>query len=249
MENKELLNEERYQKTNKGLFFAGFGLIILGVIVFMVMFIPKILSNTKVNKEQLKQQLEELKPQLESRYNELKAKGITESWDYKDKEGYEMEQINNALDPSLSTCESISTYSDHETTHEYCKIKAQIHDADSSFSNGRIMFSLVPALMILMPCLAIGGMLILTSKRRNITAYYMQQTMPVAQEGMEKMAPTIGKVGATVAKEMAPVYGEIAKEIGKGIKEGIKDEDSKCPECGRDVKKDAKFCDNCGKKI
>ena len=223
-ENKEFLNEEKYQKTSKRLFFAGILLIIFGVVVFVITFVPKIVSNNKVNTEQLKQQLEELKPQLESRYNELKAKGVTESWDYKDKEGYEMEQIDNALDPSLSTCDSVSTYSDHETTHEYCKIKAQIHDANSSSSNGRIMFSLVPSLMILMPCLAIGGMLILTSKRRNITAYYMQQTIPVAQEGIEKMAPTIGKVSSSDAKEMAPVYGEIAKEIGKGIKEGMKDE-------------------------
>lgn len=41
--------------------------------------------------------------------------------------------------------------------------------------------------------------------------------MPVAQEGIEKMAPTIGKVEA-----------EVAKGISKGIKEGQKEaEDSK----------------------
>ena len=41
---------------------------------------------------------------------------------------------------------------------------------------------------------------------------------------IEKMAPTIGKVGGEIAKNMAPVYGEIAKEISKGIKEGLKEE-------------------------
>ena len=35
--------------------------------------------------------------------------------------------------------------------------------------------------------------------------------MPIAQEEMKKMAPTIGKTGASIAKEMAPAYGEIAK--------------------------------------
>ena len=35
------------------------------------------------------------------------------------------------------------------------------------------------------------------------------------------MAPTAGKVGKTIAKEMAPAYGEFAKEIAKGIKEGL----------------------------
>ena len=41
------------------------------------------------------------------------------------------------------------------------------------------------------------------------------------------MAPTIGKAGASIAKEMAPIYGDIAKEIGKGIKEGLKEGDNK----------------------
>lgn len=50
--------------------------------------------------------------------------------------------------------------------------------------------------------------------RREITAYGVQQIMPVAQEGIEKMAPTIGKAGE-----------EIAKGISKGIKEGMKDEE------------------------
>ena len=76
--------------------------------------------------------------------------------------------------------------------------------------------------------------------QRQIFAYMAQQQMPIAQERIEKMAPTVGKAGAsmlkemapvytetakTVAKEMAPVYGETAKEIAKGIKEGLKEED------------------------
>lgn len=47
--------------------------------------------------------------------------------------------------------------------------------------------------------------------RREITAYTTQQVMPVAQEGIEKMTPTISKAS-----------GQIAKEISKGIKEGLK---------------------------
>lgn len=57
--------------------------------------------------------------------------------------------------------------------------------------------------------------------RREIMAYTAQQVMPVAQEGIETIAPSVGKAGATIVKEMAPVYGEVAKEISKGIKEGI----------------------------
>jgi len=54
----------------------------------------------------------------------------------------------------------------------------------------------------------------LIGNRREIKSYTIQQTMPVTQEVMDKMAPTIGKAG-----------GEIAKGISKGIKEGLKDDE------------------------
>ena len=54
----------------------------------------------------------------------------------------------------------------------------------------------------------------LIGNRREITAYTVQQTMPLAQEGIEKMAPTIGSA-----------VGTIGKELAKGIKEGINEAD------------------------
>ena len=60
------------------------------------------------------------------------------------------------------------------------------------------------------------------AKRRELLAFGIQQVMPLAEETVEKITPTIAKTGATIAKEMAPSYGEIAKEISKGIKEGMK---------------------------
>ena len=66
----------------------------------------------------------------------------------------------------------------------------------------------------------IAGSIYIFAKRREILSFQAQQVMPVAQEGIEKMAPTVGKAGASIAKEMAPVYGDIAKEISKGIKQG-----------------------------
>lgn len=55
---------------------------------------------------------------------------------------------------------------------------------------------------------SVGGIILLISHKREITAYTVQQTMPIAQEGIEKMAPTIGKAAGTIAK---------------GIKDGLKD--------------------------
>lgn len=61
------------------------------------------------------------------------------------------------------------------------------------------------------------------TKRREITAFTMQQVMPVAQEGIEKMTPTMTNAAKEMAEQMAPTIGNVAKEIAKGIKEGLDD--------------------------
>ena len=69
-------------------------------------------------------------------------------------------------------------------------------------------FMVVPGLFLT----AVGFMVrFLIGNRREITAYTTQQVMPIAQEGIEKMAPAVGKV---------------AGEIAKGIKEGLKDDNN-----------------------
>lgn len=57
-----------------------------------------------------------------------------------------------------------------------------------------------------------GGIVMFIAHRREITAYATQQVMPLAQEGIEKMAPTVGSA-----------IGTIGKELAKGIKQGIND--------------------------
>lgn len=210
MENKKYLNEEQYQKTSKHLFKLGIGIIILGFVVATIMFILKLDFGPKVSKEELRERLAQLKPNLQERYNELEAKGFKESWDYKNEEGYEMTLIDIALDPRYSTCESSTIYSDHDTTREYCEVKQQIYELDKPKTEPSILFKIVPSFMVLMPCIAIGAMFILTSKRREITAYATQQVMPVTKEGIEEMTPTVRNA---------------TKEIVKGIKEVLKDEE------------------------
>jgi len=54
----------------------------------------------------------------------------------------------------------------------------------------------------------------LIGNRREITAYTTQQVMPLAQEKIEKVAPTVGNA-----------VGTIGKNLAKGIKEGLKEEE------------------------
>lgn len=94
-------------------------------------------------------------------------------------------------------------------------------------------------------CFGLGGMAIfmgiafslsalLISKRREILAYQTQQMMPIANEGIKEMGPTMGQVAGEMMKDVAPaykemtktiapIYGEIAREVGKGVSEGIKE--------------------------
>lgn len=59
-----------------------------------------------------------------------------------------------------------------------------------------------------------GGIAMFVAHRREITAYTTQQVMPIAQEGIQKMAPTVGSA-----------MGTIGRELAKGIREGINEAD------------------------
>lgn len=59
---------------------------------------------------------------------------------------------------------------------------------------------------------AVGGILLFIAHRREITAFTTQQVMPVAQEGIDKMTPTV-----------SDAVGSVAKSITKGIAEGKKE--------------------------
>ena len=130
----------------------------------------------------------------------------------------ELKIITNALDPSFNHC-AFDEYKSNDITKEYCSLK----NSKSDFSKSQ---NIALGIFIIITTCMISGSIYMISRQREITAFQLQQVMPVAQEGMEKMAPTIGKIGKEITDEMAPAYGKIAKEISKGIKEGLKDDES-----------------------
>ena len=135
--------------------------------------------------------------------------------------------IDKALDESFAWCK-FDEAKNNTYTSKYCSLKLQLDDF-TDFNKEFDSFNSIPfyifgAFVIIATCM-IAGSLYMFSKRREIIAFGAQQVMPVAKEGIETIAPTIGKARASIAKEMAPVYGDVAKEISKGIKEGLKDEE------------------------
>ena len=79
------------------------------------------------------------------------------------------------------------------------------------------MFMIIPGIFLTLVGIMVRFVM---GNQRKIMAYQMQQVMPLVSEGAEKMVPTAKKI----TSEMAPAYGDVAKEIAKGIKEGMKDD-------------------------
>lgn len=162
-------------------------------------------------------------------FDEYKNNSITKEYCILSNERDEDSKNISIIDMALSN-DCIRGGEDNVYTSHYCSLVNEL-DSKTDFNKEFDSFDSIPFYMfggfvIIASCM-IAGSIYMTTKHREILAFQAQQVMPVAQEGMEKMAPTIGKTGASIAKEMAPAYGEIAKEISKGIKDGLSKDDKK----------------------
>ena len=172
---------------------------------------------TKIN--ELKKGLPSLKAQKTS---EFMKNGHTQKY-------YELEQKISDLEDEISKLESEKrTFerelsnrefdledekNEHEFEEEFNSITEDI-EPEGIFKKGIGGMLIVIGLGLIPPTLMISGMLFLIYKKREITIFTTQQTMPIAQEGIEKMAPTIGDAA-----------GSIAEGITKGIKKGKENSD------------------------
>ena len=81
------------------------------------------------------------------------------------------------------------------------------------FEDSRKKIKVAPYYMfgsfIILASAMVAGGIYFFAIRREIAAFQTQQVMPIAQEGMEKMAPSIGKVGGEIAREVAKAKKEV----------------------------------------
>lgn len=249
MENKKYLNEETYQKNKKKVTRLALIILIVGVLIGGSLIVTGLIKQGKVNSQYsednkviISQQLETEKQNLISKKAELEAKiepvetqikklerelftGFDDAYYEREDKIEELEEsiatdknsisvIDKALDESFAWCE-FDEAKNNTYTSEYCSLKLQLDDF-TDFNKGFDSFGSIPfymfgAFIIIAACM-ISGSIYMFSKRREITAFTAQQVMPVAKEGIDEMAPTIGNV---------------AKEISKGIKDGMKNNSDK----------------------
>ena len=196
MDEKKYLNEEKYQKTEKGITVFAILILVVGLLIGGFL-IYRGIAKPATSK------VDVLEKNLEEKRNELISKGIEydKSSKYTDGEKYDLYIITKVLDPSFSNCE-FDEYKNNSITKEYCAAKNSI----SEFSNRTsIMFGAFICIVTFMIFVSV----LTFAKRRHILAFTTQQTMPVAKESIDEMAPTIGNA---------------AGEIAKGIKNGLEDE-------------------------
>jgi len=208
MENKKYLSEEKYQKNKTLLIVIAAIVLIIGVSIGGILLangIQRVTNNYKQD------ELAGEKAKLLAEKARLEAQGIKydKFAQYTDGKKYDLKVITDALDPSFDYC-SFDECENHELTAKYCKLK----NGNGMSPEGAT--SLIFGAFIILASLMISLTIFANAKGREIAAFHAQQIMPVAQEGIEEMTPTMSKAS-----------GMMAKEIAKGIKEGLNEDSNK----------------------
>ncbi len=68
---------------------------------------------------------------------------------------------------------------------------------------------------VIISSLMFSGFIYMTSKKRELIAFHTQQVMPVAQEGIEKMTPTVSKTARTMAEEITKGVASVKNDKDK----------------------------------
>lgn len=227
MVEKEYLNEENYNKTKSTISIFGTLIVVvlwivgLGLIGVGVSRIIKYSNKDmlKLEEEKLVKLQEELEIKVKPIEDEIKKlerveftghneeyyarqDRIIELRESIEKETKQIDMIENVLEEGYSYCIR-DQYREDDTVSTYCDYR--------ELDEMKVVPFIIPGIFVSVLSFGFTMMLISIVNRRKIMAYNMQDMMPLTEEGVEKMIPTATKA---------------AKEIAKGIKEGL-EEDNK----------------------
>ena len=226
MNNNEYLNEENYQKTKKKITNASLIILIAGLVIGIGLIIVGAVSQIsakKTNEErhneayklsqekvaaanarltEIEIQKKDLNDKIQTKQYECNSLDMSSSSWYADQNKCQSEVRALTADLSKLEMEKFQLENDNYTVY-YDKVSPMKY----------IIFYILGGGVIIVSCI-IAGSIYLIAKKREISAFTIQQTMPIAKETISKMAPTVGNAAGTVGKELA-------KGITSGIKEGL----------------------------
>ena len=231
-ENKKYLTEGNYEKGKKTLLKIAIVVLVIGVIVGVFLIVAGILkinssseNNNNVTVEEnnvtsaeidleiaeIDNQINEINQNINSlkaeKSQEFTTNGFSEKYYQIDSEIETQSKKISDLNQEKFILESKKQFADSGLTFDTDNEKGE-----KLLSKGYGGMMIMGGVMVLIFTAIISGKLFMIYKRREILAFTAQQVIPVAQEGIDEMASTIGNV---------------AKEISKGIASGKKDVDEK----------------------
>lgn len=223
---KEYLSEENYQRTKKKITKISSIILIAGLVIGIGLILVGIISQINAKKTN------------EERYNEAykasQEKENTANTRLKEIET-EKTKLNSQIQAKQYSCDSLDMMDPNwfanqtKCQEEISTLRTQLNELEMEKiqlenANYTVYYDKVSAIkyiifyilggIVIFSSVSTAGIIYLIAKRREIAAFTVQQTMPLAQEGIEKMAPTVGNAAGT-----------IGKSIAKGIKEGIDEAD------------------------
>ena len=230
MEKKEFLTEENYEKGKKKIKSIALIILIVGVVLGGALIATGIIK-TKSSKTEAEKVNEE---RYNAAYKESEEK-VAAAKERLSEIDTEKKTLSAQYDSKSQECDSLNmTDSDWYTKVNQCRreastIKSKINELESEkfelenasykvyyepqIAKNYIFLSIIGGIIIIISC-SVSLSIYLFAKRREIMAFTAQQVMPVAQEGIEKMSPTIGNAAGTIGKSLA-------QGITSGIKEGL----------------------------
>ena len=228
-EKKEYLNEEWYQKVNKKITTTALLIFLIGLLLGGSIITIGIIKTNNIKKEndiKLTEKLNSMRTeeQIQSDIDTIQQKIDTVKKEQDDLEieqdkifrdhGFSDAYYEKEKEISLKSSELKKLY-DQQNIYEKELFDVQNTSKDelkfeNALSNSRYFFLYILGGIIIISAASISIMVYIVAKRREIMAFSAQQVMPVAQEGIEKIAPTIGNA---------------AGEIAKGIKNGLDDKE------------------------
>lgn len=195
---KIYLNEKKYKHQERIITLIAILILIVGLLPGSFLIYNGIKPNT-IKVDELKQELELKKQQLEEKGIKYKSNAK-----YTESEVYDLMIITNALDPSFNHC-TFDEYENNPLTKEYCQAKNNTSEFTTFSKIALGVFICIATCMI-------SIFIFFVAKGRHIAAFTTQQTMPIVKERLDEISPTLGNT---------------AKEITKGIKKGLNDQDIK----------------------
>ena len=218
----QYLNEENYQRGKKKVMGLALIVFLLGLVIGGGLIVTGIMKTNSTKSEITEKESKRTESDIQSDITDIESKIdaakleintmrneqqriFQEDWGFSDRY-YEKDTEITAKENELSKLQS--TKSDLES--ELWKIQSGYNNTKNSIATSRYIPFYMFGAFIIVASSMIAGSIYIFGKRREIAAFTTQQVMPVAKEGINEMAPTIGNV---------------AGEIAKGIKEGIKDDD------------------------